>query len=357
MRATLTIELGAIRRNWRALARLAAPGETGAVVKADAYGLGMDRVAPALLAEGARTFFTALPEEGLALREILGPGPAIYVFNGLCRETAAAMLAADVRPLLNAPEQAAMARAAARAAGRPFPCGVQLDTGMNRLGFEAAELDALAAPDGLAPDLVVSHLACSDDPADPANEAQRAAFAAMTARPGLAGLRRSLSATGGTALLGPAFRFDLARPGIGLYGGAPFAAAEPVARLDLPVIQTRRVEAGEMVGYGAAFRAEGPMTVATVAGGYADGLIRAMGGRAAAFHKGRRLPFIGRVSMDLITLDASAAPDLRPGDAATVLGPEQGVDALAAAAGTIGYEILTSLGTRYARRYVGASSD
>jgi alanine racemase len=356
MRASLTIDLSAIRRNWRALAALAAPTPCAAVVKADAYGLGMERVAPALAAEGARTFFTALPEEGLALRAILGPEPAIYAFNGLCAETAGAMLAEDVRPLLNDPAQATLARQTAQAAGRPFPCGLQLDTGMNRLGFEAADLAALLEDDGLAglaPDLIVSHLACSDDPADPQNAAQRDAFLAMTAHPALAGLRRSLSATGGTALLGPDFRFDLVRPGVGLYGGAPFAAAEPVVRLDLPVIQIRRVEAGETVGYGGAFAAAAPLRVATVAAGYADGLIRAMGGRAAAVHRGRRLPFVGRVSMDLVTIDVTTAPDLRPGDAVTLLGPEQGVDALAHAAGTIGYEILTSLGTRYARRYVG----
>lgn len=356
MRADLVIDLSAIRRNWRALAARATPAICAAVVKADAYGLGADRVASALAADGATVFFVALPEEGLVLRDVLGDGPEIWVFNGLCPETAAALLARGVRPLLNDPSQAALARETARAVGRPFPCGLQLDSGMNRLGFEPAELAALleAGLDGLAPRLLLSHLACSDEPGDPANAAQLAAFRAMTETSALAGVPRSLAATGGV-LLGPDFHFDLVRPGIGLYGGLPFAASEPAVRLDAPVIQIRDVAAGETVGYGGAWRADRPQRIATVAAGYADGLIRAMGNRARAFHRGRALPFAGRVSMDLVTLDVTDAPDLRPGDAVSLLGAEQGVDALAKAAGTIGYEILTSLGSRYARRYVGAN--
>ena len=358
MRADLTVDLSAIRRNWRALAGRAGAAACAAVVKADAYGLGVGAVAPALAAEGARIFFTALPEEGLALRDVLGDGPEIWCFNGLCPATASDLLARDVRPLLNDPSQAALARETARDAGCAFPCGLQLDSGMNRLGLEADELAALLLEDGLAGlelGLLMSHLACSDAAAHPMNAEQRAAFEAMTADPPLAGVRRSLAATGGV-LLGSGYAYDVVRPGIGLYGGAPFLEGEAVVRLDLPVLQIRAVAPGEAVGYGATWRAERPTRIATVAAGYADGVIRAAGNRGAAIHRGRRLPFAGRISMDLITLDVTDAPDLAPGDRVELLGRSQGVDALAAAAGTIGYEILTSLGPRYARRYEGASA-
>jgi alanine racemase len=354
--ATLTVDLDAIRANWRTLAALARPARCAAVVKADAYGLGVEHVAPALLEAGARVFFVATPAEALALRGVLGESPAVFCFDGPDAETVDTLAEARVRPLLNGPEQVALARDAARRHGRAYACGLQLDTGMNRLGLEADELAAVLddGPDGLDIGLVMSHLACADDPAHPMNEAQRRAFEAMTAHPALAAAPRSLSATGG-ALMGRAYPFDLARPGIGLYGGLPFADARPAVTLEAPVIQTRAVAPGEAVGYGAAWVAGRPTRVATVAAGYADGLHRALSNRGAAFHRGRRLPFVGRVSMDLVTLDATDAPELAAGDRVTLLGPEQGVDALAEAAGTIGYEILTSLGTRYARRYVGAS--
>lgn len=353
-RATLVIDLAAIAENWRRLAALCAPAETGAVVKADAYGLGVARVAPALRAAGARTFFTALPEEAATAREALGPDVAIYCFNGMAPADAALIRAFDIRPLLNSPGQIAAARAAA--GDTALRCGLQLDTGMNRLGLEPAELAALlddpAGLDGLAPDLVISHLACADDPADPMNASQSAAFDAMTAHPRLRRLRRSLSATGG-ALLGPAWRHDLVRPGVGLYGGLPFREALPVVRLSVPILQIRDVALGEIVGYGGTWRAGRSTRVATISAGYADGLIRAMSARARVFFGAQALPVLGRVSMDLITVDVTEAPELTAGDALDLLGPHQGVDALAAAAGTIGYEILTSLGTRYARRYEG----
>ena len=344
----LTIDLDAIAANWRALARLADPAEAAAVVKADAYGLGLAPVGRALAAAGARQFFVALASEALALRAALGPGPVIHCLAGLMPGDAAAFADAAIRPVLNAPEQVAWAQ------GAGLDCALQLDTGMNRLGLEPVELTA-APLDGLRLTLVMSHLACSDTPDDPMNAAQRAAFLSMTADPRLAGVPRSLAATGGT-LMGPEYHFDLVRPGVGLYGGLPFAAARPVVTLDVAVLQVRTVAAGEPVGYGAAWVAPAPARVATIAAGYADGLIRAMGGRVTAWHGDRALPAIGRVSMDLITLDATAAPDLRPGDTVRLLGPHQGVDALAEAAGTIGYEILTSLGTRWPRRYEASTA-
>ncbi len=349
--ATLTIDLAAIRENWRRLAALAGPVETAAVVKADAYGLGASRVAPALMAEGARTFFVALFEEALALRATLGAAPAIYCLGGVEAQEVAAAAAHDIRPALDSVDHVALVR------GAGLRCALQLDVGMNRLGLEPAELAGLLDGDGAIDDLgvtlVVGHLACADDPAHPANAAQREVFETMTAHPRLSGIPRSLGATGG-ALLGPEWRYDMIRPGIGLYGGLPFREARRVVGLTVPVIQIREVARGETVGYGATWTARRRTRVATIGAGYADGLPRSLAGRGRAFHDGRALPFIGRVSMDLITLDATEAPDLRAGDTVELLGDAQGLDALADAAGTIGYEILTSLGTRYARRYEGA---
>lgn len=345
-RGLLTIDLDAVAANWRALAARAAPAECAVVVKADAYGLGAAHVAPALAAAGARTFFVALPEEALSLRAILGPGPVIYALNGCDASELPDLRAADIRPVLNSPAQITAFRFA------PTPCALQLDVGMNRLGLEPAELAALLDADLPAPAFVMAHLSCSDDPTHPASAAERARFEAMTAHPRLAGLPRSLAATGGV-LLGPAFHYDLVRPGIGLYGGLPFAEARPTVALEIPVLQVRDVAAGETVGYGGAWIAPRPSRIATIAIGYADGLKR--GTNCAAHHAGRALPIVGRVSMDLVTLDATDAPDLAAGDSVVLLGPDQGVDALAAAAGTIGYEVLTSLGRRHLRRYVGSA--
>lgn len=354
--AELTIDRAAIRANWQALARIAAPAETAAVVKADAYGLGLCQTARALREAGARSFFTATGDEALALRGILGPEPAIYCLNGLAEDEADALAMAPVYPVLNTPTQLARARACAARLGRPLGCALQLDTGMNRLGLEPDELGALLdAPrslDGIDLKLLVSHLACADSPEDPMNGAQRAAFEAMAGHPRLAAIPRSLAATGGT-LLGAGFHYDMVRPGIGLYGGLPFADARPVATLAVPVLQVRQVAAGESVGYGRGWTAARTTRTATLAAGYADGLIRAMGNRARVFRGDTALPVVGRVSMDLLTVDATDAPDLAEGAMLTLLGPHQGIDALAEAAGTIGYEILTSLGTRYRRRYVG----
>lgn len=345
-RATLTIDLDAITANWRALAAMGG-AEAGAVVKADAYGLGVARVAAALAAAGARSFFVALAEEGAELRRALGDGPAIFVFSGHMDGDSGAIRDAALIPLLNAPEQARRHRAAL--AGHPF--GVQLDTGMNRLGIEEAEWQALG-PELLAetPRLLMSHLACADEPDHPMNAAQLAAFHRMTDG---AGVPRSFAATGGI-LLGPDYHFDLTRPGIGLYGGLPFAAARPVATLSLPVIQTREVAPSETVGYGNAWTAPRRSRVATLGAGYADGLIRAMTGRARVFAGGTPCPLVGRVSMDMMGVDVTHLAE--PPEALDILCPAQGVDRLAEAAGTIGYEILTALGRRYARRYTGATA-
>lgn len=318
------------------------------MVKADAYGLGAGPVARALQAAGARSFFVALAEEGAALRAALGPGPRIFILGGLMTGDEPLFREHALIPCLDSPAQVARALQAGDIA-----CAVQVDSGMNRLGLEPAELEALA-PDlaRLKPCLVMSHLACADEPQHPMNFRQREAFLGLAAR--LPGVPRSLAATGGV-VLGPDFHFDLVRPGIGLYGGAPFGGARPVVRLDLPVIQVREVAAGESVGYGAAWTAARPSRIATLSAGYADGLIRAIGRAQGVqvFAGDQACPLVGRVSMDLVTVDVTDLAEVPP--MLEILGARQGVDDLAARAGTIGYEILTSLGPRYERVYLGAA--
>ncbi len=339
----LTIDLDALATNWRALNAMTAC-DTGAVVKADGYGLGAARVAKALANAGARRFFVALAQEGARIRAALGPGPEICVFSGHMNGDTAAIRDHALTPMLNSVDQAV--RHFEALPGHPF--GIQLDTGMNRLGMKAVEWRAVGE---IAlrqrPAMIVSHLACADDPDHPQNAAQLGLFRDMTDG---TSVPRSLAATGGI-LLGPDYHFDFTRPGIGLYGGDPFEDAQPVATLDLHVIQIRELEPGESVGYGASWTAERPSTIATLAAGYADGLIRALSNGAALWHGDIHCPLVGRVSMDLITADVTDLDDMP--EALTILGPDQGVDTLAHAAGTIGYEILTSLGARYDRRYVG----
>ncbi len=337
----LTIDLSAIAANWQALDAKSSV-ETAAVVKADGYGLGAARVATALAQAGARQFFVAVAEEGAAVRQALGPGPAISVFSGHMEGDTDTLRDLALTPMLNSATQ--VKRHFDTLPGQPF--GVQLDTGMNRLGMEWDDWATTAEQVMRAgPTLVMSHLACADEPDHPMNPYQLDVFHQMT--DGIS-TPRSLAATGGI-LLGEKYHFDLTRPGVGLYGGAPFADAQPVARIDLPVIQIRDLTAGEVVGYGNSWQSERPARIATVAAGYADGLLRHMSGRATLWHDGQPCPLVGRVSMDLITVDVTDCDE----DPAylTILGPHQSVDDLARAAGTIGYEVLTSLGPRYSRHY------
>ena len=341
--ATLTIDLDAIAANWRALDRLTGPEvQTAAVVKADAYGLGITRVGRALAQAGARRFFVAYAEEGAALRQALGPGPQIAVLSGHMSGDTEMIHDLDLTPMLNSLEQ--ITRHLEALPGHAF--GVQLDTGMNRLGVEMLEWQAVAPIlIEAGPELLMSHLACADDPDHPLNEVQLRAFHAMTDE---TGVPRSLAATGGI-LLGPRYHFDLTRPGVGLFGGLPYQAAQPVVTLSLPVIQTREVAPGESVGYGCTWQAEAPAVIATVAAGYADGLPRTLSNAAMLWDGDTPCPLVGRVSMDLITVDITHLRDVpRTLD---ILGPHQTVDSLAEAGGTIGYEILTGLGPRYLRRY------
>ncbi|RKF15210.1 alanine racemase [Roseovarius spongiae] len=341
--ATLTVDLGAIVANWRALDALS-EGETAAAVKADAYGLGADRVARALARAGARTFFVAVAEEGAALRDALGPGPAIYVLSGHMPGDADMLGDLGLVPVINSLDQ--MVRQVESLPGRPF--ALQLDTGMNRLGMEPSEWGAVRdialAQD---PQLIISHLACADMPDHAMNAQQLRRFMEMTEG---ADCPLSLANTGGI-LLDPAYHFDLTRPGIGLYGGLPHVDARPVVSLEIPVIQCRDVKPGETVGYANTWTAKRPSRIATLAAGYADGLFRALGSRAQVHAEDHALPVVGRVSMDLIGVDVT---DLGfDPKTVEILGRHQSVDSLANAAGTIGYEVLTSLGARYTRRYLG----
>ena len=345
--AVLSIDLDAITRNWRALSALSGAAEAGAVVKADCYGLGAATVAAALAGAGARRFFVAEAHEGAAIRHALGAGPEIFVFAGHMAGDAGVIGDAGLIPMLNSPDQWARHRAALP--GHAF--GLQFDTGMNRLGLEDADWraisdEALAA----APRLLMSHLACADDPGHGMNARQLATFRAMTDG---TGIPRSLSATGGI-LLGPDYHFDVTRPGIGLYGGAPFADAAPVVRLSLPVIQIRDLAAGETVGYGNTWTAARPSRIATLGAGYADGLIRAITGKGQVWHNDTPCPLVGRVSMDSMGVDVTDLAEVP--EALDILGPHQGVDHLAAMAGTIGYEVLTAIGPRYARHYSGGAA-
>ena len=357
----LTIDLAALAANWRRLAAEAGGAECAAVVKADAYGVGLARAAPALARAGARTFFVAHLAEGRRLRAAL-PEAVIYVLNGLPPGAAPAFAAQNLRPVLGSPDEVAEWAGFARERSRASPAALHVDTGMNRLGLRPDEAGALAAagPPGFEVALVMSHLVAAEEPAHPLNARQ---VAAMRALGGLfPGAPRSLANSSGLFL--PARpHFDLVRPGYALYGGNPVPGRpnpmRDVVRLEAPVVQVRRVEDGETVGYGGRWTARGRRRVAILALGYADGLFRAASGTdaaagAEAVVAGRRCPVAGRVSMDLVALDVTALPEgtVRRGDRATILGQGIGVDDLGLRAGTIGYEVLTNLGKRFSRAYL-----
>jgi alanine racemase len=355
--AVLTIDLEAISRNYRLLAERVGPGVTCAgVVKADAYGLGADRVAPALYRAGCRAFFVAHLDEGLDLQTHLPRDVAIYVLNGLPSGGERDCAEAGIVPVLNSREQLEAWSDQARQRGRILPGVVQVDSGMSRLGISPREVADLSGMDTSTLDIqvVMSHLACADTPEHPANAHQLAAFQTLAKR--FPGARKSFANSSGI-FLGRNYHHDLVRPGAALYGLNPNPAQcnpmLPVVRLTAQVIQTREVETDAHVGYGWNFRATQPTRLATLAIGYADGLQRAFGNGGAVYFRGRRLAVAGRVSMDSLTVDLGDLPPgmLARGSQVEIIGGHQSLDALAAAAGTIGYEMLTSLGQRYERIY------
>jgi alanine racemase len=359
----LTIDLAAIVANWRTLAARAAPAECAAVVKADAYGCGIESVATALCRAGCRTFFVAQLPEARRARACL-PHSTIYVLGGLHPGAASTYESLGLRPVLSSSDEL-REWTGFTASGGTAEAALHIDTGMNRLGVSLDEAAAWASDKDLQRcnvSLLLSHLAVADDPGHPLNARQIGLFREL--RDFFPGIPGSLANSSGI-FLGPDAHHDMVRPGAALYGVNPTPThsnpMQPVVRLEGRVLQVREVEAGEAVGYGATWIAPRPTRLAIISIGYADGFPRSAGATdfkpgADVLVAGRPCPLAGRVSMDLLAVDVTDVPEALPrrGDFVTVLGDAIGVDELASHAGTIGYEILTRLGRRYYRNYVGA---
>ena len=361
--ARLTVRLSAITANYRTYRRLTGPAAVAAVGKADAYGLGAARVVPALVEAGCDSFFVARLEEGIALRKFV-PQARIFVMDGADPDSVPALLRFSLTPVLNSLAQIAAWSAAARVGRAPLDAVLHVDTGMNRLGLSGEELATLAGEQakrliGLNLVLVMSHLACADEPENKMNVQQLSRFRQALAM--LPPAPASLAASHG-AMLGIDYHFDLVRPGVALYGANPQkpegradasapSLMQTAAILTAKVLQLRRIDLGESVGYAATFRAKRPSMIATVALGYADGMPRTLSNKGAAAIAGVRVPVVGRVSMDLITLDVSAlAEPPHVGAEVELLGDTISLGEVAEAAGTNEYEILTRL-RRVPRRY------
>ncbi len=354
--AVLEVDLGAIGMNYTYL-RGRHPGPVAGVVKANAYGLGAIRVAPYLHAQGCRHFFTAHLSEALAIRPEL-PDGMVAVLNTMLPGSEGAYLEAGIEPVLSSLDEIARWRAQAVRLGQRLPALLHVDTGLNRLGLDAADLAALQADhsllDGIDLRYIMTHLVAAEVPDDPANAAQHAAFAAACA--GLPKAPRSFANSSGI-FLGADFASDLARPGAALYGINPMPGQpnplHQVVRLRAQVLSVREISAGAGVGYNGTWIAARPSRIATVAVGYADGWHRSLSGRGHAVFDDAPVPLVGRISMDLTTYDATDHPAVVPGSWLELIGAGRTADAIAADAGTNGYEVLTSLGARYARRYIG----
>lgn len=366
-RAVLTINLGALRANWGALNHVSGAAECAGVIKANAYGLGLEQITRALVAEGCRTFFVATLTEARIVRGV-SPGAAIYVLDGLLPGASPHYAGFDLRPCLASLAEIREWAAYCDATGRRLRAAVHVDTGINRMGLPLAEVETLAGDErGLFDHfdlaLVMSHLACADEPDNPVNALQLARFQRLRAM--LPSAPASLANSGGT-FLGPDYHFDLVRPGIALYGGRAFEGSpnpmQWVVRLQARILQVRDVAAGDSIGYGATYQTQRPSRVATLACGYADGFLRALSGSSGqpgpvGFLGDYAVPVIGRVSMDLITVDVTDVPQnlAARGAWVEVLGARTTIDDLTDRAGTIGYELLTRLGQRVHRIYEGTS--
>jgi len=342
----LTVDLGAVAANYRTLCAAAGPARCAAVVKADGDGLGASEISRRLRTEGCTDFFVADVYEAGRLRPAI-PDCALYVFAGATPASVEALVAANAIPVLNHAAQLDCWR------GRG-PAVVHVDTGMHRLGFAP---DDVRAHDFADVDVVLllTHLACADEPDHPLNRVQLDAFSTVTAR--FPGVPTSVGNSAAT-LTGGGWSGDLARPGIALYGSNPYADRAnpmlPVATLEAEVLQLREVGAGAPVGYGASWIARGPRLIATVGAGYSHGIPRLLSNLGEAYVHGRRVPYVGRVSMDIVTLDVTDMAGLiGVGDWVELVGPEITVDEVAALSRTLGYEVLTGLGARVPRRYVG----
>ncbi len=358
----LLIDLDAVARNYRTLRETATGARVSAVVKADGYGLGALPIARRLAAEGCDFFYVGHLQEALELRRDGGAQldrADIAVLNGLPPGTEAIFADNRLLPVLNTLEEIGRWAAFGAGRGRDLPAWIHVDTGMNRLGLDRDDWAAFVAKrpwNGLTVAGVMSHLACADDPEMAQNVRQLSRFRDVLGQ--MDGVPASLANSGGT-FLGRDYHFDMVRPGIALYGGNPFRdqpnPVEEAVRLQARVLQVRRIDKGESVGYGATYVAETPRRIATLSAGYADGFLRAIGNRGAVAAGGVRLPVIGRVSMDLVTVDVTDAPEglVAPGSFLDLIGGSLHLEEVAQSAGTIGYEMLTALGRRYARHYIG----
>jgi alanine racemase len=364
-RAVLNVDLAALRANWARLNEVSGRAECAGVIKADAYGLGLAPIAKALTNEGCKTFFVATIDEGRAAR-MVQPGATVYVLDGLLPGAEPSYAGFDLRPVLSSLAEVRDWAAYSRARGRRLSAALHIDTGMSRLGMPEYELEKLAADRDLLSAfetcLVMSHLACADEPDNPMNARQRDRFNALRAK--LPPAPASLANSGGT-FLGPAYHFDLVRPGIALYGGRAHEGKpnpmQTVVRLAARILQVRDLAPGATIGYGATFRVERPSRIATIACGYADGFLRALSvktGEAGpvGYVGDYPVPIVGRVSMDFTTVDVTDVPPelTRRGAWVEVMGYRVTVDDLTDKAGTIGYELLSRLGQRVHRTYEGA---
>ena len=363
----LTVDLDAVVANWRKLEKTAVPAECAGVIKADAYGCGVDQVARALAAAGCKTFFVATLDEARAARAAL-PSAAIYVLDGFFQNCGDAYAKSDARPVIGDLNELAEWDVFCRRSGWAGSAAIHIDTGMNRLGMSLTEAQGIiprinAGDHGIT--LVMSHLACAENLNHPLNARQLATFREIASQ--FSGVPASLSNSSGV-YLGAPFQFDMVRPGAALYGVNPTPEADnpmqPVVELKARVMRIRNVERGESVGYGAVWTARRPTRLAIVSAGYADGYFRAAGGgdgtrSAEIMVAGKRCPVAGRISMDLIAVDVTDLPNnaVRRGHMVTLIGEGITVDELAHHFGTIGYEVLTSLGPRYARVYKGGASE
>ena len=360
-RAVLEIDLDALLANWQQLNEVSAPAECAGVIKADAYGLGLEEVTEELSEAGCQTFFVASLEEGRRARSIV-PGAKIYILDGLLPGAEDYYKGFNLQPVLSSVPEIEEWAGICRDLGRRLPAAIHADTGMHRLGVSPDELDRLVdnqLVEDFAPTLVMSHLACADEQGHPGNAEQRMVFERVRKR--LPDVPASLANSGGT-FLGSDYHYDLVRPGIALYGGRAFDGAQnpmrPVVSLSARILQVQDVKPGDSVGYGAVHRVDKPSRIATIACGYADGFLRALGGDhskpgAVGYIGEYSVPIVGRVSMDLITLDVTNVPEnlAHRGGWVEVMGGRVTVDDLTDRAGTIGYELLSRLSRRVHRVY------
>jgi alanine racemase len=356
--AQLTVRLGAVAANYREVRRRAASALVAPVVKADAYRTGMLEVARTLTGAGAEWFFVARLEEGIALRQML-PGARIFIFDGVAPGTSGALIEHRLTPVLNSAEEITEWSNAAQSRKTTLDAAVQIDTGMNRSGLSRKDVADVAANAkralaGINLVLIMSHLACADESGRAENKSQLERF--RTALSALPSAPASLAASAGIEL-GREYLFDVVRPGLALYGGNPVLAhANPyrtVAVLTSRVLQIRKLDAGETVGYTGTFTAARPTTLAIVSLGYADGLIRASAANGRAAIAGVPVPFAGRISMDLLALDVTGVPAAQRGATVEFFGDTISLEEAARAAGTITHEVLTAISARTRRVYVG----